>query len=162
MADELGKHRWHVKDTWRRIKMRNLNKGPWLQKEYQQLFDLNICWTAISDKLSTRPQSTCCNKWYKQLTSPMVDQGLWADSDDYRMLGVLYILDANCIEDVDWDNLLDGRSGDVCRKRWNQMVLYIGNHRSKSFAEQVDVLAQRYCPNLVEAREAWDSKPRVP
>ncbi|KAL0421790.1 UNVERIFIED_CONTAM: hypothetical protein Slati_3201900 [Sesamum latifolium] len=95
LADELGKHRWHVKDTWRRIKLTNRKKGNWSQGEYQELFDLvntdlqarvfeekrskhgmlrdNICWTAISDRLSTRPQATCCIKWYKQLTSPMVN-----------------------------------------------------------------------------------------
>ncbi|KAL3824838.1 hypothetical protein ACJIZ3_020867 [Penstemon smallii] len=184
LADELGRDRMDVRGTWRRIKMQHRSKGQWSQKEYQQSFDLvntdlqlkvheekkskygmlrdNICWTAISDKLSTRAQSSCCLKWYGQLTSPMVAKGVWADSDDYRMVGVLYRLHANCMEDVDWDNLLDGRSGDLCRNRWNQMVLHIGNHGSKSFSEQVEVLAQRYCPNLLEAREAWDNKPRVP
>ncbi|XP_022869744.1 DNA-binding protein REB1-like [Olea europaea var. sylvestris] len=184
LADELGKHSWHVKDAWRRIKLPNAKKGHWSQEEYQGLFDLvnadlqrrvseekrskhgmlrdNICWTAISDKLSTRNQANCCMKWYKQLTSPMVAEGMWADVDDYRLLSVLYNLDSTCIEDVDWDNLLDDRSGDLCRMRWNQMVLHIGKHGTKSFAEQVEVLAQRYCPDLLEAREAWDRKPRVP
>ncbi|CAI9787035.1 unnamed protein product [Fraxinus pennsylvanica] len=184
LADELGKHYWHVKDAWRRIKLPNSKKGHWSQEEYQGLFDLvnadlqqrvseekrskhgmlrdNICWTAISDKLSTRHQAICCMKWYQQLTSPMVAEGIWADVDDYRLLSVLFNLDSTCIEDVDWDNLLDDRSGDLCRKRWNQMVLHIGKHGTKSFAEQVEVLAQRYCPHLLEAREAWDNKPRVP
>ncbi|XP_073295322.1 uncharacterized protein [Primulina huaijiensis] len=184
LADELGKHRWHVKDTWRRIKLQNMNKGQWTQKEYQNLFDLvnidlqqklseekrskhgmlrdNISWTAISDKLSTRAQANCCIKWYNQLTSPMVAEGLWADSDDYRMLKKLYLMDAGCMEDVDWDTLLDHRSGDLCQKRWNQMVMHIGNYGTKPFLERVDVLAQRYCPELVEAREIWDNKPRVP
>ncbi|KZV45684.1 hypothetical protein F511_26710 [Dorcoceras hygrometricum] len=184
LADELGKHRWHVKDTWRRIKLRNMNKGQWSQKEYQTLFDLvnidlqqklseekkskhgmlrdNICWTAISDKLTTRAQPNCCRKWYRQLTSPMVEEGLWADTDDYRMLQMLYRMDAGCMEDVDWDTLLDHRSGDLCRKRWNQMVRHIGKYGTKPFSEQVDVLAQRYCPHLLEAREIWDNKPRVP
>ncbi|KAL0357589.1 UNVERIFIED_CONTAM: hypothetical protein Scaly_1444600 [Sesamum calycinum] len=167
LADELGKHRWHVKDTWRRIKLTNRKKGQWSQGEYQELFDLvntdlqlrvlaekrskhgmlrdNICWTAISDRLSTRPQASCCIKWYKQLTSPMVAEGVWANTDDYRLISALYSLDATCMEDVDWDNLVDTRSGDICRKRWNQMVLHIGKHGNKSFAEQVEVLAQRYC-----------------
>lgn len=184
LADELGKHTWHVKDTWRRIKLPNLKKGNWSQEEYQKLFDLvntdlqlkvsdekrskhgmlrdNICWTAISDELSTRSQATCCAKWYRQLTSSMIAEGVWADSDDYRLLSALYSLDATCMEDVDWDDLVDDRSGDLCRKRWNQMVLHIGHHGNKSFAEQVEVLAQRYCPHLLDPRLAWDSKPRVP
>ncbi|KAK6152306.1 hypothetical protein DH2020_014941 [Rehmannia glutinosa] len=184
LAEELGRHSLHVKDTWRRIKLRNRKKGQWSQEEYQKLFDLvnsdlllkvseekkskygmlrdNICWTAISDVLATRSQATCCLKWYKQLTSTMVAEGAWADADDYRLVGALYSIDATCIEDVDWDNLIDDRTRYVCRKRWNQMVLHIGQHGNKSFAERVEILAQRYCPHLLEAREAWDSKPKVP
>ncbi|KAL8107513.1 uncharacterized protein LOC141672646 [Apium graveolens] len=183
LAKELKKHRFHVKDTWRRIKMKR-NSGHWSQEEYQNLFNYvnvdlqaklneekkskhgmlrdNICWTAISDRLSTRSDALCCMKWYNQLTSAMVAEGIWADSDDYRLLDALFKLDACCIEDVDWDELIDHRSGDVCRKRWDQMVLHIGFHGVKSFAEQVEVLAKRYCPELIEARETWDSKPLVP
>ncbi|KAK6153302.1 hypothetical protein DH2020_012941 [Rehmannia glutinosa] len=137
LADELGRHRFHVKDTWRRIKLRDRKMGHWSQEEYQKLFDLvnadlqlkvseekkskhgmlrdNVCWTAISDELATRSQATCCLKWYNQLTSPMVAEGAWADADDYRLIGALYSLDATCIEDVDWDDLIDDRTGDVCR-----------------------------------------------
>lgn len=183
LADLLNKNRVHLKDTWRRIKLPNLKKGHWSQDEYQGLFDLvntdlqlrafeekkskygmlrdNISWTAICDKLSTRTDADCCTKWYNQLTSPMVAEGIWADTDDFRMLDALFSLDESCIEDVDWDNLLEHRSGDICRRRWNQMVSHIGEHGIKSFAEQVDVLSKRYCPDLIEAREAWDSKPVV-
>lgn len=183
LAKEFKRHRFHVKDTWRRIKWKR-NRGNWSQEEYQNLFDHvnvdlrakaneekkskhgmlrdNICWSAISDKLSTRSDSLCCSKWYKQLTSSMVVEGIWADSDDYRLLDALFNLDACCIEDVDWDDLIDQRSGDLCRKRWDQMVLHIGLHGVKSFAEQVEVLAKRYCPELLEAREDWESKPLVP
>ncbi|KAJ4980452.1 hypothetical protein NE237_031289 [Protea cynaroides] len=184
MADVLGKNRVHVKDTWRRIKLPNMKRGHWSQEEIQSLFDLvnidlrmkafeqkkskhgmlrdNICWGAISDKLSTRTTTTCCQKWYGQLTSPMVAEGLWVDADDYHLMQALYDLDACCVEDVDWDNLLDHRSGDVCLKRWNQMVSHIGEHGCKSFAEQVEVLSKRYCPDLLEVREAYDSKPAAP
>ncbi|KAJ8536621.1 hypothetical protein K7X08_035022 [Anisodus acutangulus] len=184
LADELGKHRFHVKDTWRRLKLPNQKKGQWTQEEYQTLFDLvntdlrlklseekkskhgmlrdNIAWGAISDKLSTRTDANCCLKWYDQLTSPMVAKGEWADVDDYRLVDALFELDASCIEDVDWDNLLDHRPGEICRKRWNQMGLHIGQLGNRSFAEQVEVLAKRYRPDLAEVREAWDSKPVVP
>ncbi|GER27080.1 myb family transcription factor [Striga asiatica] len=184
LADELGKHRFHVKDTWRRIKTANRKKGHWSQDEYQKLFDLvnidlqakleeekkskhgmlrdNICWTAISDELTTRSQAVCCIKWYDQLTSSMVAEGLWTDMDDYRLIGGLYSLDATCMEDVEWDGVVEGRSGDVCRRRWNQMVMHLGRNGHKPFGEQVEILAQRYCPHLLEAREIWDNKPRVP
>ncbi|CAK7336584.1 unnamed protein product [Dovyalis caffra] len=184
LAEALGKHRFHVKDTWRRIKLVNMKKGKWSQDEYQCLFDLvnldlrlkafeerktkhgmlrdNISWTAISEKLGTRTDALCCQKWYDQLTSPMVSEGKWLDTDDYRLLMELYDLDACCMEDVEWDNLLEHRSGDLCRKRWNQMVKHLGDHRNKSFADHVDVLIGRYCPDVLEARETYNSKPAVP
>ncbi|GAA0165494.1 hypothetical protein LIER_39992 [Lithospermum erythrorhizon] len=185
IAEEFGRSRQHVKDTWRRLKVVNKQKGQWTQKEYQALFDLvntdlrlkisedeekkskygmlrdNIHWTAISDTLETRTGPNCCMKWYDQLSSPMVTQGLWADSDDHRLINELFSVDASCMEDVDWDNILDYRSGDLCRKRWNQMVQHIGNHVSMSFSEQVEILAKRYCPDLIEVREAWENKPYV-
>ncbi|XVE59060.1 hypothetical protein DITRI_Ditri05aG0014800 [Diplodiscus trichospermus] len=180
LADSLGKHRHHVKDTWRRIKLANLNKGHWSQEEYQNLFDLvnldlsmkayeekkskhgmlrdNICWTAISEKMRSRTMATCCTKWYSSLASPMVAEGIWADADDYRMLDALSSLDACCMEDVDWDNLMEHRSGYLCRKRWNQMIRHLGPQRDKSFAEQVEILANRYRPDMLDAREAYDKK----
>ncbi|CAH9072369.1 unnamed protein product [Cuscuta europaea] len=183
IADTLGTHRFHVKDLWRRIHLPNLKRGQWSQDEYQNLFDLvnkdlqlriseekkskhgmlrdNVAWTAISNKLSTRSDSICCVKWYSQLSSPMVAEGIWADTDDFRMIDALYRMDATCVDNVDWDNLLEHRPGEICLKRWRQMVLHIGSYASKSFSEQVEVLANRYCPSLIEAREIWDNKPVV-
>ncbi|KAF5741906.1 myb family transcription factor family protein [Tripterygium wilfordii] len=184
LAGEMEKHRIHVKDTWRRIKLRNTRKGHWSQDEYQNLFDLvnvdlhmkalqekkskhgllrdNISWEAISDKLLTRASALCCMKWYDQLTSPMVAEGKWSDTDDYRLLIELNNLDACCMEEVDWDKLLEHRSGDVCRKRWGQMVKHLGAYGNKSFAEQVEVLSNRYCPDVLEPREIYESKPSIP
>ncbi|KAJ8768285.1 hypothetical protein K2173_021225 [Erythroxylum novogranatense] len=184
LADALGRHRLHVKDAWRRVKLPNMNKGFWSQDEYQTLFDLvnldlrvkafverkskhgmlrdNICWTAISDKLGTRAQAICCMKWYDQLTSPMVKEGKWLDTDDYQLVIELYNQDACCMEDVDWDNLLEHRSGDLCRKRWNEMVRHLGEHKNNSFSEQVDLLMDRYSPDVLEAREIHNSQPLVP
>ncbi|KAL1339571.1 hypothetical protein AAHE18_U047800 [Arachis hypogaea] len=183
IAEAMGKNRLHVKDQWRRIKMTR-KRGAWSQEEYQKVFDLvsvdlraraledtrnkkhgmlrdNIGWEAISDKLGTRWNGGICQKWYSQLTSPMVDQGIWSDTDDYRLVDALFSLDACSMEEVDWDNLLEQRDGELCRKRWNQMVRYIGEHGRKSFTEQVEILAKRYCPDLLEAREAFDSKPVI-
>ncbi|CAH8358074.1 unnamed protein product [Eruca vesicaria subsp. sativa] len=184
LADAMGKHRNHVKDAWRRIRLASKKKGHWTMEEYQSLFDLvnkdlrikafkekhskhgmlrdNIPWMAISDQLGTRDHVVCCLKWYDQLTSPMVAKGIWANVDDYRLLEELTNLDAACVDDVDWDILLDNRDGDACRSRWNQMVNHIGIPGSKTFAEQVEVLSQRYCPDIAEDREDFDSRPFDP
>ncbi|RCV36456.1 hypothetical protein SETIT_7G320700v2 [Setaria italica] len=183
LATELGKSEIHVKDTWRRMKPKNLKKGTWTQDEYQNLFDLvnldlrvkahqkiapthrqlrdNISWEAISEKLTTRNNKDCCLKWYQQLASPLVKEGIWADIDDYLLMEALQKGDAVCFEDVDWERLLDHRSGELCRQRWNQMVRMIGGHREKPFIEQVEVLARRYCPEMLDYRkpEASDLSP---
>ena len=183
LADALGKHRFHVKDAWRRVRLPNQKKGQWSQEEYQKLFDLvnmdlrmraleekktkhgmlrdNISWEAISDKLATRSNAICCMKWYDQLTSPMVAEGKWADTDDFHLVNALSSLDACCMDDVDWDNLVEHRSGTLCQKRWNQMVKHLGTDGNKSFPEQVEILSTRYSPDVLEAREAHNSKPAV-
>ncbi|KAG2605842.1 RNA polymerase I termination factor-like [Panicum virgatum] len=179
LATDLGKSEIHVKDTWRRMKPKNLKKGAWTQDEYQNLFDLvnldlrvkahqkiapshrqlrdNISWEAISEKLTTRSNKDCCLKWYQQLASPLVKEGIWADTDDYLLMEALQKVDAVCVEDVDWERLLDHRSGELCRQRWNQMVHMIGGHREKPFIEQVEVLARRYCPEMLDYRKAESS-----
>ncbi|KAI3843814.1 hypothetical protein MKX03_018011 [Papaver bracteatum] len=173
LAQVLGKNKKHVLCKWRK----------WTQAEIQSLFHLvnkdlqmrvygekklkhglirdNIGWTAISDRLATRTGTRCCSKWYNQLSSSMVKEGKWADADDYRLLDELVRLDACCIEDVDWDNLLEHRPGDITLKRWRQMVNHIGIHGLQSLAGQVEELAKRYCPVLLEVREALDSRPVV-
>ncbi|KAK3205941.1 hypothetical protein Dsin_019987 [Dipteronia sinensis] len=182
LASSLGKHRYHVRDAWQRIKFPN-KKGQWSQGEYQNLFDLvnsdlqmraseekkskhgmlrdNIGWEAISEKLATRAKSLCCLKWYNQLSSPLVKEGKWSDFDDYHLVNALFGFDACHIDDVDWDNLLEHRPGDICRKRWNQMVKHLGPYGSKPFTEQVEILSQRYCEDVLEAREAYNSRPAI-
>ncbi|RVW18247.1 hypothetical protein CK203_109312 [Vitis vinifera] len=72
------------------IKLPNAKKGQWHQEEYQTLFDLvnmDLRMKALGERKSKH--------------------GNWADADDYRLLNALFNLDACCMEDVDWDNLLD-------------------------------------------------------
>ncbi|XP_074270367.1 uncharacterized protein LOC141594059 [Silene latifolia] len=183
LADEIGRNRIHVKDAFRQVRLPNKKTGQWSQEEYQTLFDLvnkdlrirakmerkskhgmlrdNIGWEAISQLLETRTDPLCCHKWYNQLSSVLVSSGKWADTDDYRMLMALVDLDATCEEEVDWDNVLEHRPGDVCRKRWLEMVRHIGEYGTKSFSQKVEILSQRYCPDVLDARVAYESKPFV-
>uniref|UniRef100_A0A0D3D5Q2 Uncharacterized protein n=1 Tax=Brassica oleracea var. oleracea TaxID=109376 RepID=A0A0D3D5Q2_BRAOL len=46
--------------------------------------------------------------------------------------------------------------------RWNQMVNHFGLPGSKTFAEQVEILSQRYCPDIAEDREDFDNRPFDP
>ncbi|KAL5707400.1 hypothetical protein ACHQM5_018304 [Ranunculus cassubicifolius] len=182
-ADEYGKSRIHTKDTWRRIGNPNRKKGAWTQEEYQKYFDLvnmdlrmkvftekkikhgmlkdNIAWEAISSKLDTRSNADCCKKWYGQMQSPLVKAEVWSNSDDFRLIIELTERDYSSVEEVDWDDLLDHRPGEICRKRWHQMVRHTGEHANKSFADQVEVLMKRYCPDVLEPRQIYEDKEPV-
>lgn len=48
------------------------------------------------------------------------------------------------------------RDGEICHKRWRQMVRYIGEHKEKPFIEQLDILSNRYCPEMLEYRAEKD------
>ncbi|KAI3956779.1 hypothetical protein MKW92_014030 [Papaver armeniacum] len=108
LAQILGKNRHHVRETWRHTSRAGLKKGNWSHTEYQSLFHLvnkdlrmrmyeeksskhgmirdNISWQPISNRLTTRAEMRCCKKWYDHLSSSMVKEGKWANTDDYRLL----------------------------------------------------------------------------
>ncbi|PKI71072.1 hypothetical protein CRG98_008537 [Punica granatum] len=91
-------------DTWRRIKLPDLKNGCWSQEEYRNLFNLvnmdlqmkaveekvsrhgmlnyNVCWEAISRKLSTQTNASCCTKW-----PGVVSWKRWAQSQMVRHIG---------------------------------------------------------------------------
>ncbi|KAG0490403.1 hypothetical protein HPP92_007266 [Vanilla planifolia] len=168
----LGRHPGHVRDAWRRVNNPHQKLGQWSQDEYQRLFDLvnmdlrmkvfeekkrlhplirdNISWEAISSKFVTRRSNFCCKKWYNDLASSMINEGLWSNLDDHKLITKLQEADPYCIEDVDWDNLLENRSGQLCRKRWYQMIRHIVGFWRMSFAEQLEILSQRYYPEMIE------------
>lgn len=183
LAKDLKKNRMHIKDAYRRTRLRQtLNKGKWTQDEYQKLYDLvhrNICakihekkksknpmtrddisWEAISENLKTRVMASCCHKWYDSLASPLVREAKWSDSDDYRLLDALYYQEACCEEDVDWDNLVDKRAGEYCQKRWKEMVRHIGDYKERSFRDQINLLKGRYNFNMLKYVEALKNKNR--
>ncbi|KAI4379280.1 hypothetical protein MLD38_005598 [Melastoma candidum] len=128
LAEALGRYRNDVKDMFRKVSLGPLNKGKWTPEELDALYNLvnkdlrsrsiyerkthqgqfrdNIAWTAISEQMGTRHCSACCIKWYG-ISSPMVSQKLWDDTDDYRLVDALAKLDPSSFVEVDWDSLLD-------------------------------------------------------
>ncbi|KAK9092809.1 hypothetical protein Syun_027720 [Stephania yunnanensis] len=86
---------------------------------------------------------------YGQLESSLVKEGLWANEDDNLLVNALHTLDACCMEDVNWDALIPDRSGDCCRRRFKQMINDLGAYGFKSFQEQLEVLSNRYCLEIL-------------
>ncbi|KAI4379279.1 hypothetical protein MLD38_005597 [Melastoma candidum] len=177
LAKALGRYRYDVKDMFRKVSSGPLNKGKWAPEELDALYNLvnkdlrsrsiyerkthqgqfrdNIAWTAISEQMGTRDFSACCIKWYR-ITSPMVSQKLWDDSDDYQLVDALAKLDPSSFMEVDWDSLLNHRSGDICIRRWKELIRTVDRHYAKSFMELVEILSQRYSWDVLEAREGRD------
>ncbi|RZC52822.1 hypothetical protein C5167_021248 [Papaver somniferum] len=62
----------------------------------------------------------------------MVKEEKWVDIDDYLLLD---------------------EPGYITLNRWRRMVNHIGTNGLLSFSEQVDVLAKRYCPEILEVRD---------
>ncbi|XP_042435736.1 uncharacterized protein LOC122021656 isoform X1 [Zingiber officinale] len=160
IACELRKHWKHVEDTRQRTKSQNFSKGTLSPEEYQIQCDLVNMDLQLKDRAERSAKqymlrdnipcevinepAACRMKGYQQIASPLVMKNLWSDKDDYLLVDALMRLDACCVEDVDWDNLLEHRPGDICRKRWTEMTRYIGENKEKSFIEQVEVLSQHY------------------
>ncbi|KAI4384392.1 hypothetical protein MLD38_002557 [Melastoma candidum] len=175
LAEVLGKYRYDVKNMFRIINHGQLRRGKWTPEELDTLYELvnkdlrmsmnmekkthqgifrdNIAWTALSEQLGTRHFTTCCTKWYR-IASPMVSQGIWNDSDDYRLVDALVSLDKCSFVEVDWDNLLEHRTGELCVRRWKELIRSVDRHYTKTFAELVEILSKRYAWDVLEAREA--------
>ncbi|KAK9132386.1 hypothetical protein Scep_011914 [Stephania cephalantha] len=91
------------------------------------------------------------NRETQRVTSPSY---IFANPSTKRLL----TLDACCVEDVNWDALIPDRSGDCCRRRFKQMINHLAAYGFKSFQEQLEVLSNRYCPDLVEALSTTNGK----
>ncbi|PPD78810.1 hypothetical protein GOBAR_DD24273 [Gossypium barbadense] len=128
------KHPWTPEElemASRKRRLPNVNKGRWSQDEYQSLFDLvnmdlsmkvteekkskhgmlrdNICWTAISGKMLHRNFISC--------------EGVWVDVDAFSSL------DTCCIDKSTGTIFVEHRPGDLCRKRWSQVVQHLGPNK---------------------------------
>lgn len=171
----LGRGRPNIKEKWRALK-RSKATGIWTQAELQKLCNLvheclqskatlgnmgkendhrilrdDINWEKIADDIGTHGHGSCCAQWYYTLASPMIASGEWANGDDFILLQRLLESGACAEEEVEWDCLLDHRSGQACLTRWQHMIQHLGGNRTRQFLEKLDLLAHRYAPGLLES-----------
>ncbi|KAI5078209.1 hypothetical protein GOP47_0005880 [Adiantum capillus-veneris] len=166
----LNRQRSSIKEKWRSLKRSGTlkEKGEWTQNELQQLSKMvhesmrmnrllatkkdkldhrilrdNITWEKIADTMGTHSHGPCCSKWYYHLQSSLVADGQWANQDDFLLLESLLESGASAEEEVEWENLLEDRSGQVCMTRWKQMVKHLGENRTRQFLDKLDILINR-------------------
>jgi hypothetical protein len=51
---------------------------------------------------------------------------------------------------VEWDSLLEHRSGEVCRKRWQEMGRTLGEQLKHSFIDQLEAVIKIFAPELLD------------
>ena len=125
-------------------------------KDRRVLLD-NIDWEAVVPHVPTRNRTQCVAKWYLRLAPSMADRGLWGQGDDKKLMKSLWNLLQNSTEGfpawheatVPWGELVEGRTGDECRRRWALLKKHVSNAKNKEFEGMVVELVRRYFPSWV-------------
>jgi hypothetical protein len=126
-------------------------------KDRRVLLD-NIDWEAVVPHVPTRNRTQCVAKWYLRLAPSMADRGLWGKGNDKILLKSLWNLVQNSKDGildwqettVPWSELVEGRTGDECRRRWALMKKSVVDAKNKEFVSMVDELVTLYCPKFKE------------
>ena len=117
-------------------------RGPGEGNEHLPVRD-NINWKAISLKLKTRSENTCCQKWY--LIAPdSVAAGEWGAGDDTTMVAALRRARAASEADVDWAGLVRGRTLSQIKRRFKDLRQAIPKNHKLTFAEVVQKLVEKH------------------
>ncbi len=83
----------------------------------------------------------------------MVDRGEWGPGDDKRLLRALLAGDAQYEWEVEWGEVVEGRSAQQCLRRWRLMLKCVPNYRQMEMAELVDYMVDHYCPRLRQEQQ---------
>ena len=118
-------------------------RGPGEGNEHLPVRD-NINWKAISLKLKTRSENTCCQKWYR-IAPDSVAAGEWGAGDDTTMVAALRRARAASEADVDWAGLVRGRTLSQIKRRFKDLRQAIPKDHKLSFAEVVQDLVEKHC-----------------
>ena len=125
-------------------------------KDRRVLLD-NIDWEAVVLHVPTRNRTQCVAKWYLRLAPSMADRGLWGKGDDKKLLKSLWSLLQNSQDGlldwqeltVPWSELVEGRTGDECRRRWALLKKHVSDAKNKEFVQMVGELVSHFYPSLL-------------
>ena len=117
-------------------------RGPGEGNEHLPVRD-NINWKAISLKLKTRSENTCCAKWYR-IAPDSVASGEWGEGDDKVMVAALRRAQAASEADVNWASLVRGRTLSQIKRRFKDLRQAIPKNHTLSFTEVVRKLFEKH------------------
>jgi hypothetical protein len=133
---------------------RNLTSTRTTTPSSQQKLDKRVVlddidWGIISQKVQTRSNLQCLEKWYDQMAPSMVDRGDWGTGDDRRLLKALWRAGDISEFEVQWDGLVPERTAQQARRRWRLMVKVVPNYKDKEFSQVVKYLVEKHLPQLM-------------
>ncbi|XP_024373559.1 uncharacterized protein [Physcomitrium patens] len=129
-----------------------LAKNGQLKKDHRVIRD-DINWEFISEKMEGRDRLSCMTQWYRKMASSLVTSGDWANGDDQLLLERLMEEFPLSEELVEWDSLLKHRSGDICKRRWEQMLRSLGRSSAvqhQHFLEKLENVTKTFAPHLLD------------
>eukprot|EP00850_Spirogloea_muscicola_P016811 SM000139S00128 [mRNA] locus=s139:308636:312000:+ [translate_table: standard] len=176
LAGSFGRLPGALKDKWREIKNGGHQEGKFTAAEVDKLCDLvheavrskskaiqpqdievggrqirdDINWTWISKHFPGRTYNQCLRTWYYRIAPSMVLEGSWGPRDDQRLLESLLECGEDYDTEIQWDTLLDNRSGETCKKRWKQIKKHLPDGYW-TFEEQVEMACKRLAPELIQS-----------
>jgi len=108
----------------------------------------DINWQAVVAHVRTRSRIQCITKWYLRLGPTMIERGEWAKGDDKKLLKALWNsvgMEGNVLEhEISWDSLVEGRTADQAKRRWQQMRKNVQNNKDYEFHDLVRTLAKNH------------------
>jgi cyclin-D-binding Myb-like transcription factor 1 len=160
-GDKRNSGRWSVEETEKMValvqeffKQRGdaPGSGPGEGNEHLPLLD-NINWVTISEKLGTRNEQACLQRWY-QIAPPMISAGQWAAGEDEIMVKNIIRQKPRTADDVNWSELVAGRTLGQILRRWKVLTQKVRDYINTPFCESVlQVATSLELPDLVARAE---------
>ena len=119
--------------------------GPAEGSEHLGLLD-NINWKTISEKLGTRSENTCMQKWYR-IAPDATAAGQWSAGEDSVLISNIIKLGAASESTTPWDQCVPGRDAVVVKRRFKQLKMSLSNSAKAklSYDDLLKKLSEKFC-----------------
>lgn len=145
-----------VKDYFKRTGTQ-AGRGPGAGNEHLGLLD-NINWVSISQKLGTRNEQSCMQRWY-QLAPSIAQVNQWSEAEDIQMLKNIIAQRPLTAEAVDWASVAAKRSLSEIKRRWKSLSSNVRGYIDTPFPELVHQISLSCESNeLINAAESMKNE----
>uniref|UniRef100_A0A915CDI1 snRNA-activating protein complex subunit 4 n=6 Tax=Parascaris univalens TaxID=6257 RepID=A0A915CDI1_PARUN len=121
------------------------SRAPWTMNELRKLYSLSkqscLDWNLVADNMNTQRTAYQCLQKYRTAIAPLLHPNCWTKEEDGRLVMLAKAFQTNA--HVPWgvvSMLMDGRSQNECRARYEQFSLLDKNRGKWSVAEDVALL----------------------